>query len=187
MTNAIHAERFAALFKGYSKAFGTYDARTLGGERKQKTQYRSVKQSPNISNFEGHLSGKQPIGIYVLDDNEKVSFAAIDIDEYPIDHAAIASKLKSWGLPLVVCNSKSGGAHLYVFFSRLEDPSAVVNVLENIATALGYSGTEIFPKQTTRDKPNSLGNFINLPIFAHQCQIGHDIFGSCTLVIIAIH
>ena len=38
MTNAIHAERFAALFKGYSKAFGTYDARTLGGERKQKTQ-----------------------------------------------------------------------------------------------------------------------------------------------------
>jgi hypothetical protein len=114
----------------------------------------------------------------VLDDNEKVSFAAIDIDEYPIDHAAIASKLKSWGLPLVVCNSKSGGAHLYVFFSRLEDPSAVVNVLENIATALGYSGTEIFPKQTTRDKPNSLGNFINLPIFAHQCQIGHDIFGS---------
>jgi hypothetical protein len=167
MTNAIHAERFAALFKGYSKAFGTYDARTLGGNGKQKPQYLSVKKSPNISNFVGHLLGKKPIGIYVLDDNDKVSFAAIDIDEYPIDHSGIASKLNSWGLPLVVCNSKSGGAHLYVFFSQQEDPSAVVSVLESIATALGYSGTEIFPKQTARDKPNSLGNFINLPFFGN--------------------
>ena len=139
MTDATHAERFAALFKGYSNAFGTYDARTLGGEGKQKPQHRSEKRSPKNSDFERHLSGKQPIGIYVLDDKDKVSFAAIDIDEYPIDHAAIASKLKSWDLPLVVCNSKSGGAHLYVFFSQQEDPSAVVSVLESIATALGYS------------------------------------------------
>ena len=179
MTNAIHAERFAALFKGYSKAFGTYDPSTLGGKGKQKPQYRSVKQSPNISDFERHLLGKQPIGIYVLDDNDKVSFAAIDIDEYPIDHSGIASKLKSWDLPLVVCNSKSGGAHLYVFFSQQEDPSAVVSALESIATALGYLGAEIFPKQTFRDKPNSLGNFINLPFFGHpmlsyNCWDGED-------------
>ena len=167
MTNATYAEQFAALFKGYSTAFGTYDPRTLGGEGKQKPQHRSEKRRPKNSDFERHLSGKQPIGIYVLDDNDKVSFAAIDIDEYPIDHAAIASKLKSWDLPLVVCNSKSGGAHLYVFFSQREDPSAVVSALESIATALGYSGTEIFPKQTSRDEPNSLGNFINLPFFCH--------------------
>ena len=73
MTDATYAERFAALFKGNPNAFGTYDARTLGGEGKQKPQHRSVKQSLNINHFEGHLSGKQPIGIYVLDDKDKVS------------------------------------------------------------------------------------------------------------------
>lgn len=34
--------------------------------------------------FKNHLNGQHPLGIYLLDDNEMVRFAAIDIDAYPL-------------------------------------------------------------------------------------------------------
>ena len=101
-----------ALFSGYTKAFGTYDPRTLGMPGKQKPSYIKVDSLPTSERFERHLKGNQPIGIYLLDDDEMVSFAAIDIDAYPVDHAKISHQLVKWGLPFVVCNSKSGGAQV---------------------------------------------------------------------------
>ena len=105
-------QRFMALFSGYTKAFGTYDPRTLGMPGKQKPSNMTVDALPTSERFEYDLNGNQPIGIYLLDDDEMVCFAAIDIDAYPIDHAKISYQLVEWGLPFVVCNSKSGGAQV---------------------------------------------------------------------------
>ncbi len=80
------------------------------------------KEPPTIDLFEAHLSGQTPVGIYLLDDNEQVSFGAIDIDVYPIDLGALANRLDEMSLPLIVCNSKSGGAHVYVFFESPTEP-----------------------------------------------------------------
>ena len=112
--------RFMALFSGYTKAYGTYNARMLGGSGKQKPNHRKVDCPPTADTFKNHLNGQQPLGIYLLDDNEMVRFAAIDIDLYPFDHAKLARQLDKWELPFVVCNSKSGGAHVYVFFREPE-------------------------------------------------------------------
>ena len=145
------AGRMAALFKGFSGGYGTYDAWFLGkAEGKQKVHQFMVKEPPTIDLFEAHLSGQKPIGIYLLDDNEQVSFGAIDIDEYPLDLGALANRLDELSLPLIVCNSKSGGAHVYVFFESPQDPAETIDVLKTIADAIGYPGVEVFPKQAKR-------------------------------------
>ena len=159
-------QRFMALFSGYTKAYGTYDPRTLGMPGKQKPRYMKVDSLPTSERFEHHLKGNQPIGIYLLDDDEMVSFAAIDIDAYPIDHTKISHQLVKWGLPFVVCNSKSGGAHVYAFFETAEYPGPVIGELRKVSTALGYPDAEIFPKQEKRSG-KGYGSFINLPFFNH--------------------
>ena len=125
-------QRFMALFSGYTKAYGTYDPNGLGGSSKQKPRQWKENSSPCIERFESHLNGKKPVGIYLLNDNEMVQFAAIDIDVYPVEHAKISQQLKEWGLPFVVCNSKSGGAHVYVFFNEPEDPGCVISELRSV-------------------------------------------------------
>ena len=161
------AGRMAALFRGFSGGYGTYDARLLGrAEGKQKVPQFMVKEPATIDLFKAHLSGQTPVGIYLLDDNEQVSFGAIDIDEYPLDLGALANRLNELSLPLTVCNSKSGGAHVYVFFESPQDPADTIDVLKTIAKAIGYAGVEVFPKQVKRPS-GGYGNYINLPFFGH--------------------
>ena len=117
MSKLSDTERFMTLFSGYTRAYGTYDARMLRSPGKQKPTHRMVDSPPSIDTFKNHLNGQHPLGIYPLNDDEMVRFAAIDIDLYPFDHAKLARQLDEWELPFVVCNSKSGGAHVYVFFS----------------------------------------------------------------------
>ena len=166
MTEMSNALRFMELFKGYSQAYGTYNPSGLGGEGKQKPKYLTKKTPATVQNFDEHVTGKQPIGIYPLDDNEQVSFAAIDIDRYPIDHAGISNKLQNLKLPVVVCNSKSNGAHIYVFFGEPEGAEIAISLLKRVSTYLGYPEAEIFPKQVKR-LSGGYGSFINLPFFGH--------------------
>ena len=167
MTEMSDALRFMGLFRGYSQAYGTYNPSGLGGEGKQKPKYSTEKSPATVQNFDEHLTGKQPIGIYPLDDNDRLSFAAIDIDRYPIDHAGISHELQNLKLPLVVCNSKSNGAHIYVFFRELEEPEIVISLLKRVSTYLVYPEAEIFPKQVKRPS-GGYGSYINLPFFGHS-------------------
>ena len=77
-------------------------------------------------------------------------WAAIDIDVNDIDHASLGKKVEDLGLPLVVCRSKSGGAHCYLFLQKPCPAKDVVDALRNWSAALGYPGVEIFPKQIRR-------------------------------------
>ena len=86
-------QRFMALFSGYTKAYGTYDARMLGGSGKQKPRQRTIDSLTTTQCFENHLSGQEPIGVYPLNDDEMVRFAAIDIDVYPVEHMKISHQL----------------------------------------------------------------------------------------------
>jgi putative DNA primase/helicase len=159
-------QRFKTLFSGFTKAFGTYDPNGLGGSGKHKPRQWKEDSPPCMERFESHLNGKKPVGIYPLDDDEMVRFAAIDIDVYPVEHSKISQQLNEWGLPFVVCNSKSDGAHAYVFFDQQEDPGCVIAELRKVSAALGYPNAEIFPKQVKRGA-KGYASFINLPFFGH--------------------
>jgi hypothetical protein len=82
-------------------------------------------------------------------------------------------KVKKYEMPLSVCRSRSGGAHLYLFMNEPRPAAEVIAALKHWAEVLGYPGAEIFPKQDRagyRDESGKayLGNFINLPYFAGE-------------------
>ena len=49
---------------------------------------------------------------------------------------------------MVVCRSKSGGAHCFLFTTVWISAEQMRDTLQHIAAALGYGASEIFPKQT---------------------------------------
>lgn len=160
------AEEFFALFKGLMRAHGTY---MLSGTKDNKGKAGgkavTLHKDVTVESWEGHLSGKSGIGIIPIDDDANVHWSAIDIDVYPVDHIALGQKIETLKLPLVMCKSKSNGAHLYVFFNEPVSAKLARSKCMEWVIALGYAGLEIFPKQIKLANKSDVGNWINMPYF----------------------
>ena len=109
---------------------------------------------------------KRSLGIIPITDDNTCQWGCIDIDDYPLDHKKIIDKIREEEFPLVVCRSKSGGAHIFCFTKSFISARLMRQKLEQIAGELGYAGCEIFPKQEKIEKERGdVGNFLNLPYF----------------------
>lgn len=171
--------RFMRLFQGLDRAYGTYDVSgPKDGSSKLVGKAVTVAKPVTQELWEGHLKGKQGIGIVPINDGGKTSFGAIDVDVYPIDIPEIAKKVEGFSLPLVPVRSKSGGCHLYLF---TKDPISAVLMqrkLREFAAALGYGASEIFPKQTRLiTERGDAGNWINMPYFGGSVTERYAILG----------
>jgi len=160
------AEQFNLIFAGLPRAHGTYvvplDAKP-NGKGKVEGKAQTVREDVTVEKWEKHLSGESPIGIIPIRDDATCMFGAIDIDVYPLDHAALAAKIKKFELPLMMIRSKSGGAHLYLFCSEPIEARHVRFKLSEFAILLGWPKAEIFPKQARLAGPTDLGSWINIP------------------------
>ena len=162
-------EKFARLFRGLNRAYGSLDMTTKDARGKQKGKYKFVHEPRTIATFEAHLKGSTSIGVVPINEENLCRWGAIDVDQYPLDHSAIIKKLAEVEVPLVVCRSKSGGAHLYLFFTELVEAEKVQVKLKEIAAEIGFGGCEIFPKQIKLVlERGDNGNFLNLPYFDHE-------------------
>jgi hypothetical protein len=155
-----HVEKFRKLFVGGSQAHGEWHPGNAHGEQ---AVTRHTEASPG--DYSKHLEGKIGLGLVPVHTNGTCRFAAIDIDVDTIDHAELYRAVTARKIPVTVCRSKSGGAHLYCFF---EEPglkaSTVRRLLGDWARVLGYPTAEIFPKQDKVSEKN-IGSWINLPYF----------------------
>jgi hypothetical protein len=159
-------DRLAKLFSGYENVYGQYSTDKAQPNPTTGKVDGSAWTERGQPAWKKHVEGKVGLGIIPLKIENTVSFGAIDIDIYKgISHSGIENKVKSLGLPLIVCKSKSGGAHLYVFFKEPVAARIVIDKLSEWATILGYGGVEIFPKQSQRVSPDDVGNWINMPYF----------------------
>jgi hypothetical protein len=155
------------LFEGWHLNYGTYK---LTGEvtpaGKALGKAYSKKGEVTVEMWHDHLMGVQGLGIIPITDKSLVKFAAIDIDEYPLSLAALASNIKDNKLPLVVCRTKSGGAHLYLFLNDWAPAKMVQAKMRELAAFLGYGACEIFPKQVQiLAERGDVGQWINMPYF----------------------
>jgi len=159
---------FAQLFAGFTRKHGRFDLAKANGSNKRGGRAYRAFGAPTEEDFQSHINGTGPgIGIVMLhDDGETVSFGAIDIDVYDLDHELLEKDCEE--LPLVVVKSKSGGAHLFLFVEEPTSAELVQTRLAEWAAALGYGGSEIFPKQTRRTDENDMGNWINLPYYGGE-------------------
>lgn len=170
MATDAQIRRFMTLFRGNDRSFG----RWFPQEAVRARQVQTEKATYTEAEFRQHLSGSVGIGIVPIRDDGTCYWGAIDIDNHGSDHdldiSAIEMKIHEQSLPLVVCRSKSGGVHLFLFGSEPLRADLVRRVLLRWAAELGIEGTDcVFPKQprlTVNDEgQRALGNWINLPYF----------------------
>lgn len=163
------AEKMFNLFRGNSSGHGTYAAeeRSPGKVKAEiKKTARTLRTGPSVELWEKHLQGTSPLGVIPIMQDGTCYWGVIDVDKYDLVHADIVKKVDSIGLPAVVCRSKSGGAHIFVFFSRPIAAADLMAKLREWAAVLGYGDCEVFPKQTEvlADR-GDLGNWLNMPYF----------------------
>jgi len=159
--------RFKAIFLGLDIAYGTYKIEGAKGNGKQAGKAVVVRKPPTDDLWQKHLEGAEPsLGIIPIRADNSCIWGCIDIDQYPLDHAGLIKKIRSLELPLVVCRSKSGGAHVFLFTSEPIPAAEMQKYLKAAAALLGEAGREIFPKQAEiLVERGDTGNFLNLPYF----------------------
>lgn len=160
-----------ALMEGYDLASGTYQAKPgtesmTRGKVEIKSTAKTVRDPVTEDLWEKHLAGERPLGIIPIRDNDTCLWGAIDIDSYGVDHLELVEQLKRHGLPLVVCRSKSGGAHLYLFLSSPAPAADVQDFLREMSVLIGWGSSEVFPKQRSVNlERGDLGSWLNMPYF----------------------
>lgn len=154
-------ERFYCLFESNEKHCG----RIVNGKIiTERVRY-------DISDIERHLSGVSAIGLSPIKSDSSCRWGALDIDTHKkgvaIDFDELESKNNKLDTPLVICQSRNLGAHLFLFLETDTPAAEVVKHLEYLAKQLGYKDKkqcEIFPKQTFL-ADGDLSNWLNMPYF----------------------
>ena len=158
--------KFKNIFEGLKIAYGQYQKgdRAANGN-KQGGKAFIVRKNVSDDLWEKHLQGEGPaLGIIPITEDNTCRWGCIDIDEYNFNHSKLIQSIRNLNLPLIVCRSKSGGAHVFLFTTEFISASLMQSTLKKMSIALGYEGSEIFPKQTEiLVERGDTGNFLNLP------------------------
>lgn len=187
------AEQFAKLYRGYVQRYGrfTIEGREESGKFRGKAQ--TLDKPITAADYARHVKGDFSIGVIPLTDDNRIHFAAIDLDKYPTDE----DEHKKWIRDIVmavkdqnviVTQSKSGGLHIWLFSEEGMPAADAIAYMKSLAAHIGHSGCEIFPKQASRSLATDVGNWINLPFFGdtrkgllvHETATGYD-FGEIEL------
>jgi hypothetical protein len=160
------------LFMGNLGGHGTYtvEEKTPGKTKSViKKSARTIREPPTPELWQQHLDGKRPLGIVPVNGQGTCWWGVVDVDRYDIDHAAIVRQIEKLRLPLFLCRSKSGGAHLFVFLQEPAPAELLIERLKEMAGVLGFGDCEIFPKQTViLEDRGDLGNWLNMPYFESE-------------------
>jgi hypothetical protein len=175
------------LFKGREGLFARQWVDEIG-----RRGFSFVSHSLNPEEIKNHLSGNETLGLYLMNDNDHVFLAVIDIDidkkallEYAEDDEEtkrlhhlthqdairIASVCDDLGIPVLLEDSGYKGRHLWFFFSDPVPAKLTRIFLKFINERAGKPSPgihwEIFPD---RDKIRGTGSgpLIKLPLGIHK-------------------
>ncbi|MBG77474.1 MAG: hypothetical protein CL570_00375 [Alphaproteobacteria bacterium] len=154
------------LFHGFDQKIGRTNVIEVFEHGKSESKSWTEDGSAAFSQWEKHIkSDGAGLGIVPLRDDNTILWGAIDIDVYPIDIDDLFKKVTDSECPLIVFRSKSGGAHLIAFFDEPVPADKGQQFLQHWAHKLGFGNAEIFPKQTTRNNSDEVGNWLNMPYY----------------------
>ena len=166
----MQVQKFMSIFDGLKEAHGYFKIENTGSNGKAKGKAGVLREPQTQKLWENHLTGTgSGLGIIPINSDNMCKWGCIDVDQYPLDHKMLIEKVRKLKLPLVVCRSKSGGAHCFLFAKEWVDAKDMQKSLQNMSSALGYGDSEIFPKQIKLHLDRGdVGNFLNLPYYDHE-------------------
>jgi len=168
-------EKFKSIFNGLDRAYGQYKSEGPKANGKVGGKAFIIKEPVTDKLWADHLDGKDPsLGIIPIRDDSTCSWGCIDVDTYPLEHKKLIKKIRDLKLPLVICRSKSGGAHVFIFLKEPVQASLVRDKLTEWSAEIGYAHCEIFPKQVEiKADRGDTGNFLNLPYHGGDNSMRH--------------
>ena len=139
-------EKFKSIFAGLDRAYGVTIVEDTKGSGIKIKGKSFVKRQPVTDNlWQKHLDGEENLGIIPINDDNQCRWGCIDIDSYAgFDHKKLIDKITNMKLPLIVCRSKSGCAHVFLFTSDYVSAKLMRDKLVQIKAVLGYGGSEVF-------------------------------------------
>ena len=139
-------DKFKNIFQGLDRAHGVTLVGESNGDGNKIKGKSFVKREPVTDDlWQKHLDGKDSLGVIPINDDNKCKWGCIDIDSYAgFDHKKLINKIKQFNLPLIVCRSKSGGAHVFLFTKDYVSASLMQDKLNEIRSVLGYGKLNCF-------------------------------------------
>jgi group II intron reverse transcriptase/maturase len=178
---------FSSLFKGREDFF----ARQWIDE-KGRRGFSPEDHPLSLAEIKNHFDGKETLGLYLLNEKDRVSLSVIDIDidqkallEYAKDEeeykklhrlthqdaVRIASVCDELGIPVLIEDSGYKGRHLWVFFTSPIQAKLARIFLKFIIERAGKPSSgihwEIFPN-CDKLKGKGFGPLIKLPLGIHK-------------------
>lgn len=157
------------LFRGFQGAHGTYRDEVLNEDKRKqeiKQSARTLQRPVTEDLWARHLGGEYHLGIITIGEDNNCWWGAVDIDDYSVSHTELIARIDAMNLPALVARTKSGGAHVFMFFSEPIPAKEVMSKLRELSAALGYGGCEVYPKQDhVVTEMAGLGNWLNMPYF----------------------
>lgn len=172
MVSAMIAQQFSMLFMGKNNSYVKNELPKTAPEPGQKIKTKITQNEGKVDKelISQHLDGLFGVGVCPVNTEGKVHFAVLDIDCYDKRLEKMLYFIKEYSLPLVPFRSKSGGLHVYLFFTKSVSARNAIEVLRSIVSTFslndiyGKGKVEIFPKQETV-KENGFGSCVTLPYF----------------------
>jgi hypothetical protein len=170
---------FTDIFSGNRNAYGQFIPAEQAEEgQKQEGSCSTVRNAVSESLYRAHLEGSKGLGICPVNEEGKCKFSVIDVDVYNHARDYLLTVISENDLPLLPFKSKSGGWHLYTFYTDFVSAKEARANANFLRTLLGLPNeTEIFPKQDIVPSGGT-GNWINLPYFggdnSPRCLIDQD-------------
>lgn len=180
---ASDAELMMELFRGSDVTYGrTETSNEVSSKGKKEGKSWLEKRAITVREWEDHLAGKAGIGIPPLRSDNRVLWGAIDVDLYEgVTLEAVQKRVEEHKLPLIICRSKSGGPHIFLFTHDWVPAKLMVEKLDAIAGFLGFGTSEIFPKQvaiSTEGPAPDFGSWINMPYYGGTRNLRYALDGA---------
>jgi len=158
-------EDFFRIFPGLNRAYGQFFITERKGP-KLDGYGKTIRESYNAELWKEHLDGKTGLGVIPIDENNQCKWACLDVDDYSVDIEKISKQFVKKNL--IVCRSKSGGAHIFIFTKKPVSASSMINKLKDIVKRFGFVKYDLRPQQTQLLNKEDVGSWLNMPYFGGE-------------------
>jgi len=158
----MHHSKLFEIFPGLHRAYGHFFITERKGP-KLDGYGKTIREKYDENLWVEHLSGKTGLGVIPINEDNKCKWGCLDVDDYSVNIEKISKQFVKKNL--IVCRSKSGGAHIFVFTKKFVSAKSMIDKLKAIAKAFGFVKYDLRPQQTQLLNDDDVGSWLNMPYF----------------------
>ena len=158
----MHHSKLFKIFPGLHRAYGHFFITERKGP-KLDGYGKTIREKYDENLWVQHLTGKIGLGVIPINEDNKCKWGCLDVDDYSVNIEKISKQFVKKNL--IVCRSKSGGAHIFVFTKKFVSAKSMIDKLKAIAKAFGFVKYDLRPQQTQLLNEDDVGSWLNMPYF----------------------